>query len=85
VPVQEVAVDPAGTVGDLRDIDHADRDGFAVADPVVLEPLDRVPERVPVVERLTADLAVVAGLAQVAGDGARLDRDALGDELGHDR
>ena len=45
----------AGTSGQLGREHHADADGFAVAHPVALAPLDGVPERVAVVEQLPAD------------------------------
>ncbi len=60
MPRQQLVVDAARAVRDLGDVDHADRDGLAVADAVALESLDGVTERVSVVERLTADLVSVA-------------------------
>ena len=54
-------------------------------DAAKAEALDGVTERMAVVERLPSDDATVAGLAQVAGDGPSLDRNALGDQLGDDR
>src|SRR5215207_6129795 len=50
-------VQPAGKTRKFGGEDHADADGFAVAHPVALAPLDRVAKRVAVVEQLTADPA----------------------------
>ena len=52
-----------GQPADLGREHHADRDRVAVPEPVALEPLDRVAERMPVVEHLP-----LPRLAQVGGD-----------------
>ena len=52
--VQGRRVEPPGEPGQFRGVDHADRDRLAVADLVALDPLDRVAQRMPVVEDLPA-------------------------------
>ena len=63
MPGRGVRVQPAGAPRQRGGEDQPDRDGVAVPPPVALDPLDRVAERVPVVE----DLASPA-LPQVLAD-----------------
>ena len=66
---------PTG-VSESRGEAAADGDRIAVAPRVVVRALDRVGERVPVVENLAQ-----ASLGQVSGDDAGLDGDRAGGDL----
>ena len=80
VPRGGAVVQPAGEPGQLGGEDQADRDRVAVPPAVALELLDRVAERVAVVE----DLAQPR-LAQVAADDVGLDPDRPLDQLAQHR
>ena len=64
---KQVLVDPAGQPSELGDIDHADRHRLAVAQPEALDLLDRMPERVAVVEDLPAQGAACGAAASPGG------------------
>src|SRR5690606_18123046 len=66
---------PAREPGQLGGVHHADSDGVAVPEPVVLGLLDGVRERVPVVEDLPQ-----AALLQVGRHDVRLDLDGAFDQ-----
>ena len=76
VPLDDRRREPAGQAGQLGGVDHADGDGVAVPEPVALDLLDRVGERVAVVEDLPQ-----AALAQVGRHDAGLDRIGALDQL----
>ena len=72
----------AGQAGQLGDVDAADGDRLAVPHVVRLGPLDRVRQRVAVVEHLAAGVPVgAAGLLEVADDHVDLDPDRPLDQL----
>ncbi len=76
MPVGRRGVQPAGGVAQRGREDQPDRDRLPVPDPVRLPALDRVRQRVAVVEVLA-----LAGLAQVAGHHPGLDPDRPLDQL----
>ena len=77
---RRAVVQPAGQPAELGGVDHADRHRLAVPEPESLDPLDRVPERVPVVQELPP-----SGLAQVRGHHGGLDPDRPLDQLARGR
>jgi hypothetical protein len=76
VPLRHGRIQPPGEARERRREAHADRDRLAVPHREVLYPLDRVAERVPVVEELP-----LAGLTQVCRDHRGLHRDRALDQL----
>ena len=77
MPVGGGVVEPAGEPAQFGGEDHADGDGGAVPPVVALVLLDRVRQRVAVVEDLPQP-----GLLEVAGDDLGLDPDGALDQLG---
>lgn len=77
VPPRGGVVEPPGQPGQLGGEDQAHRHCRAVPPPVALAALDRMPQRVPVVE----DFAQLR-LLLVGGDDVGLDRDGALDQLG---
>ena len=65
VPGQQAVVDAAAAVCDLGDEHHADGDRLAVPQAEAVHALERMPERVAVVERLATDATSRTRLAQI--------------------